>query len=182
MEEYAYILDYMPQGSIGGKGLKSNPVCYAIGETEFKLFNLVPKAGAQMQIGDRVYIGKDQHLRGEIDHVKGRISYDELSNFAKGEMEAVILQIVNANPAPFIRFYNESEPLTLKKHALEELPGLGKKMMMAVLDERKKEKFKDFEDLDARVPVLKGSAKLIMERISLEIRDTERRRNLFVSR
>lgn len=183
MEEYAYILDYMPQGVMLSNGRMSAPICCAIGETEFKLFNLAPKRDAQIAIGDRVYIGKDSKKRDSIDFVKGRISYDELTNYAKSEMEEVIGSIVRANPAPFIRFYNESEPLTLKKHALEELPGLGKKMMMAILEERKKEKFKDFADLDARVPVLKnGAVGLIVARISLEIRDTERRRNLFVSK
>ena len=65
---------------------------------------------------------------------------------------------------------------------LEELPGLGKKMMNAILEERSKGSFKDFEDLDARVPMLKGGAKLIVERIILEITDSERRRYLFVSK
>ena len=49
MEEYAYILDYLPQGlSFKNK----DPICYAIGESEFKLFELVPKAGALIAIDD----------------------------------------------------------------------------------------------------------------------------------
>ena len=114
--------------------------------------------------------------------MKRRIGYNDLSNFASGELEHVVLQIVMANQDRFIRFYNEAQPLTLKKHMLEELPGLGKKMMQAILEERKKALFKDIEDLDARVPVLKGGAKLIVERILLEIEDSERRRYLFVSK
>ena len=94
----------------------------------------------------------------------------------------MVLDIVMANQDRFIRFYNEAQPLTLKKHMLEELPGLGKKMMQAILEERAKEKFKDISDLDARVPILKGGAKLIVERIILEISDSERRRYLFVSK
>ena len=70
MEEYAYILDYLPQG-LNFKN--RDPICYAIGDTEFKLFELVPKAGAMITIDDRVYIGKDTNLRKEIDHVKSRI-------------------------------------------------------------------------------------------------------------
>ncbi len=182
MEEYAYVLDCMPQSSIASRGMKKETICYAVGEQEFKLFELVPKDGAELFSGDRVYIGKDQKLRTEIDHVKRRIEYKDLSNFATGELEHVILQIVMANQDRFIRFYNEAQPLTLKKHMLEELPGLGKKMMQAILDEREKEKFKDITDLDARVPMLKGAAKLIVERILLEISDSERRRYLFVSK
>ncbi len=182
MEEYAYVLDCMPQSSMGSKGMKRESICYAVGEQEFKLFELVPKDGADLATGDRVYIGKDQKLRTDIDHVKRRIEYKDLSNFASSELEHVVLDIVMANQDRFIRFYNEAQPLTLKKHMLEELPGLGKKMMQAILEERKKALFKDIEDLDARVPVLKGGAKLIVERILLEIEDSERRRYLFVSK
>ena len=182
MEEYAYVLDCMPQSSIVSKGPKKETICYAVGEQEFKLFELVPKDGTDLSTGDRVYIGKDQKLRTDIDHVKRRIEYKDLSNFASSELEHVVLDIVMANQDRFIRFYNEAQPLTLKKHMLEELPGLGKKMMQAILDERSKEKFKDIADLDARVPMLKGGAKLIVERILLEISDSERRRYLFVSK
>lgn len=183
MEEYAYVLDCMPQSSIASKGMKKETICYAVGEQEFKLFELVPKDGTELFSGDRVYIGKDQKLRGDIDHVKRRIEHKDLSNFAAGELEHIVLDIVMANQDRFIRFYNEAQPLTLKKHMLEELPGLGKKMMQAILDERKnKGPFKDFDDLDARVPMLKGGAKLIVERIILEISDSERRRYLFVSK
>jgi putative nucleotide binding protein len=73
MEEYAYVLDCMPQSSIVSKGPKKETICYAVGEQEFKLFELVPKDGADLATGDRVYIGKDQKLRTDIDHVKRRI-------------------------------------------------------------------------------------------------------------
>ena len=182
MEEYAYVLDCLPQSSMGSKGIKRESICYAVGEQEFKLFELVPKDGAVLSTGDRIYIGKDQKLRTEIDHVKRRIEHKDLSNFASSELEHVVLEIVMANQDRFIRFYHEAQALTLKKHMLEELPGLGKKMMQAILEERKKAPFKDFADLDARVPMLKGGAKLIVERIILEISDSERRRYLFVSK
>ena len=182
MEEYAYVLDCMPQSSMASRGMKKETICYAVGDQEFKLFELVPKDGVELFSGDRVYIGKDQKLREQIDHVKRRIEHKDLSNFASGELEHVVLQIVMANQDRFIRFYNDAQPLTLKKHMLEELPGLGKKMMQAILEERKTAPFKDFADLDARVPMLKGGAKLIVERIILEISDSERRRYLFVSK
>ena len=60
MEEYAYVLDCMPQSSMGSKGMKRESICYAVGEQEFKLFELVPKDGANLLAGDRIYIGKDQ--------------------------------------------------------------------------------------------------------------------------
>ncbi len=182
MEEYAYVLDYLPQGTPNSGFGKKEPICFAIGESEFKLFELVPKANATLNSGDRIYIGKDANLRKEIDHVKRRISVNDLTNFANGELEYVVSEIVKNTQKRFIKFYNEAGPISLKKHLLEELPGLGKKTMMDILDERKKGEFKDFADLDARVPLLKGAEKPIVARIVLEINDKERRHYLFVSK
>ncbi|MGN0097913.1 MAG: DUF655 domain-containing protein [Candidatus Methanomethylophilaceae archaeon] len=183
MEEYAYILDYLPQGLPGGGFAKKEPVCYALGDEEFKLFELVPKANAVINIGDRVFIGKDtaQVKRDAIDHVKRRVNFKDLNNNAVAELEYAVTDIVMANQPRFIRFFNEAEAISMRKHLLEELPGLGKKSMTAILDERKKESFKDFADLSARTGV-KNPEKLIAARIVLEIEDPDRKRYLFVSR
>ena len=183
MEDYAYILDYLPQGATGGGFSRKEPVCYAVGDEEFKLFELVPKAGVQVNIGVRTYIGKDsaEVKRDIIDHVKRRINFNDLTNNAQAELEYAISDIVVAKQSRFIRFFNEAEGISMRKHMLEELPGLGKKSMTAILDERKKGNFKDFADLAERTGV-KNPEKLIVARIMLEISDPERKRYLFVSR
>ena len=183
MEDYAYILDYLPQGATGGGFSRREPVCYAVGDEEFKLFELVPKAGVQVDIGVRTYIGKDsaEVKRDVIDHVKRRINYNDLTNNAQAELEYAISDIVVSKQSRFIRFFNEAEGISMRKHMLEELPGLGKKSMTAILDERKKGSFKDFADLAERTGV-KNPEKLIVARIMLEISDPERKRYLFVSR
>ncbi|MCK9323707.1 MAG: DUF655 domain-containing protein [Candidatus Methanomethylophilaceae archaeon] len=182
MEEYAYILDYLSQGTPSGNFGKKEPLCYAVGDEEFKLFELVPKAGAVVNIGERVYIGKDNTLRTVIDHVKRRIGANDLTHGAVAELEYAINTIVLTDQKRFIRFFNEAEPISMRKHLLEELPGLGKKTMTAILDSRSKNgAFKDFADLSARAAV-KNPEKLITARIVLEITDPDRKRYLFVSR
>jgi len=177
MEEYAYILDYLPQG-LNFKN--RDPICYAIGDAEFKLFELVPKAGAMIAIDDRVYIGKDTNLRKEIDHVKRRIGYSDLTGTAVKELEFVIREIVEKNEQKYVDFYYTAGALSIKKHKLEELPGLGKKTVTEIINARKAGPFKDFEDLKTRVPMLKDPAKLITDRIILEISDPSRRHYLFI--
>jgi len=179
MEEYAYILDYLPQG-LNFKN--RDPICYALGESEFKLFELVPRAGALIAIDDRVYIGKDTNLRKEIDHVKRRIGYEDLTGTAVKELEFVVREIVEKNEQKYVDFYYKAGPLSIRKHSLEELPGLGKKTVTEIINARKAGPFKDFEDLKARVPMLKDPAKLITDRIILEISDRERRHYLFIVR
>lgn len=184
MEDYAYILDYLPQGAPGGGNFaKREPLVYAVGDEEFKLFELVPKANVQVDIGVRTYIGKDtaEVKRDVIDHVKRRIGFSELTNNAQSELEYAINDIVLANQTRFIRFFNEAEGISLRKHMLEELPGLGKKFMNAILEERKKGNFKDFNDLTERTGI-KTPEKFIAARIVLEISDSERKRYIFVSR
>ena len=183
MEEYAYILDYLPQGLPGGGFTKKEPVCYALGDEEFKLFELVPRANAVINIGDRVFIGKDtaEVKRDAIDHVKRRINFKDLNNNAAAELEYAVTDIVMANQPRFIRFFNEAEAISMRKHLLEELPGLGKKSMTTILEERKKEPFKDFNDLSERTGI-KNPEKLIANRICLEIEDPDSKRYLFVSR
>ena len=179
MEEYAYILDYLEAGV--NPSIRES-ICYAVGDDEFKLFELVPKNNVIINLEDRVYMGKDPKQREQIDHVKRRISYEDLTGTAASELEYVVREIVTSNQDRFIRFYNEAGPISIKKHLLEELPGLGKKTVDEILKARKAGPFKDFDDLKSRVPVLKDPAKLITDRIILEISDHERRHYLFIVR
>ena len=97
-------------------------------------------------------------------------------------MEIVIKDIVMADQDRYIKFYNEAGPISIKKHSLEELPGLGKKTVTEILNARKVGPFKDFEDLKTRVPMVKDPVKLITDRIILEISDRERRHYLFIQK
>lgn len=72
MEDYAHVLDYLPQGLSSEKNFRREPVAYALGSMEFKLFELVPKPDAIITIGERVYIGKEAEKRDKIIHVKRR--------------------------------------------------------------------------------------------------------------
>lgn len=97
------------------------------------------------------------------------------------ELEYAITNIVMSDNKRFIRFFNESGPISMRKHMLEELPGLGKKSMSIILEERKKGDFKDFSDLTNRTGI-KNPEKLIVARICLEIKDPYRKRYIFVSK
>ncbi len=183
MEEYALVLDYMPLGlPTGGMG-RRGPVCFAVGEDNFKLFELEPKEKAQISIGDRVYIGKEKNLRTQIERVKRRVGYNELTNTAQAELKYAVEEIVKRDEAKFMGFYNNAGSINLKKHLLEELPGVGKKSLKEFLDAKKEEgAFKDYEDLGKRVPLMREPEKYIIDRVMLELSDGGRRRYLFVAK
>jgi putative nucleotide binding protein len=182
MEDYARILDYLPQGLPAERSFKHEPVAYAIGEDEYKLFELIPKPDATMVVGDRVYIGKEPELRQQILHVKRRISHSDLTHAAMSELPFVIATIVKEKEEKFLRFFNEAEAISTRMHMLELLPGLGKKTMWSIIEERKKAKFTNFEDLAKRVPTIHHPEKLIAHRIENELADPGQKYHIFVAR
>ncbi|MBO4569535.1 MAG: DUF655 domain-containing protein [Candidatus Methanomethylophilaceae archaeon] len=183
MEEYAYVLDYLPNGVAGGGMGRREPVIYAISDEEFKLFTLIPKAGAVVTIEDRVYIGKDtpEKRRDVVERVRSRIGYNELTNNALAELEYVVTLIVKSKEERFVRFFNEAQGISLRKHLLEEIPGLGKKSVEEILREREKAKFESFADLTERTKI-KVPEKLIARRIIEEIESPDLKRYIFVSK
>jgi len=182
MEDYARILDHLPQGHPDQSKYHREPLAYALGEDEFKLFELVPKDGVDLGIGQKVYIGKEIDLRKEILHVKRRVGFEELTTAAQKELPFVVQEIVKDKEEKFIGFFNKAQAITTRFHMLELLPGLGKKTMWAILEERKKGPFKSFADFEQRVSSVHHPEKLVAKRIEMEISDPTQKYRLFVAR
>ncbi len=179
-EEIARILDYLPYGRTPDtRSYQKQPLVQAVGETNFVLMEMTPKEGAVPTAGTRVYIGTGS--RDIIDHVNRRIEYPELSNSAKIALTIEIQSIVLENEARFIRYFNEAGPITTRMHALELLPGIGKKLMWAILNERKKGAFKSFADLMERVKGLHNPEKLITKRVEDELMDEKIKYRVFTT-
>ena len=179
MEDYVLILDYLPNGRPDAPRGRGEPIAYGLGESQFSLLELIPKPGVQLPTGEKVYIGKDVEKRTKIAKVKGRIDYPQLSAGAHGELPYVLLSLVKSQEARFIKFYNEAPPISTRYHSLELLPGLGKKTMLAVVEERRKGEFKSFDELKQRVSAIHAPDKLIAHRIELELSDPHQKYHLF---
>jgi putative nucleotide binding protein len=182
-EEVARVLDYLPYGrSPEARSYQKQqqlPLVQAVGEANFVLMEMTPKAGVTPAVGIPVYIGSGE--RDVIDHVNRRIYYDELSNNSKVELPFEIQKIVTENESRFIRFFNDAGPITTRMHALELLPGIGKKLMWAVLNERKKGPFKSFKELTERVKGLHNPEKLIAKRVEDELMDDRIKYRIFTT-
>jgi putative nucleotide binding protein len=179
-EEVARVLDYLPYGRTPDtRSYQKQPLVQAVGETNFVLMEMTPKEGVVPVAGTRVYIGSGS--RDIIDHVNRRIEYIELSNSAKLELPFEIQTIVLEDEPRFIRYFNEAGPITTRMHALELLPGIGKKLMWAVLNERKKGPFKSFVELMERVKGLHNPEKLITKRVEDELMDDRIKYRVFTT-
>ena len=182
LEDYAYILDYLPQGVPNNRSFKREPVAFGLGESEFKILELIPKENVPMQIGDRVYIGKDLDKRDKVLHVKRRIRYSDITNTAQTELPYIVTEIVKNNEERFIKFYNEAQAISTRYHMLELLPGLGKKTMWAIIKERKKAPFQDFKEMGERLGGSLHPEKHLVKRIMVELSDTSQKYHLFVGK
>lgn len=176
-EEYAYVLDYLPEGytDLNTGRRTGKPVAQVIGEKAFTLLEVAPKG--DLTLYERVFIGKGQ--RDKILMINKKIHYDDLTATAKAELPYVVEEIVKNNEERFVQFFNVAPPITNRLHSLELLPGIGKKHMWEILDERKREPFKSFEDLHHRVKGLPDPAKMIARRVVDELEGKDRYR-LFV--
>ena len=169
-ETFAVVLDFLPHGHPFEE--RRLPVAQVIGEKHFSLLEVIPKKGIHLIPGQRVYIGEEK--REEIHHVKGRVRVRNLTRTASAELEIVIGDIIDNNENDYVNFFNKSIPITTRLHQLELLPGIGKKHMWKIIEERRYEPFKDFKDLKERVELLPNPRQAIVKRIIEELDESDK--------
>jgi len=173
-EEWAIVLDFLPNGYADDSRPfhKKTPIVQAIGKEKFSLLELVPKKEIFLNPYDEVYIGEGK--REKIHHINGKLKIERLTGTARSELEHAIKEIVNKNQQKYVQFFNNARPLTTRMHMIELLPGVGKKHMWQIIEERKGEPFKDFTDLKKRVNLLPDPGKAIVKRILKELSGSEK--------
>lgn len=178
-EEYAIVLDYLPYGSSDDKrpSYQKKPLVQAVGENNFVLMDLVPKEGEIPDTQSRVYIGDGD--RDVIDHVKHKVSYNELGHGSQLELPFVLEMIIKKNEEKYVKFFNDAHPITSRLHMLELLPGIGKKLMWAIIDDRKKGEYKSLDELHERVGGVHSPQKVLANRIHEELKDDKIKYRLF---
>lgn len=170
-EEYAYVLDYLPYGRPSSDRPRhvAIPTVQVIGESYFTLLEAELKLGAETSPHERVYIGKDR--REKVNRIMGRISYEELTAKAKAELHPVLEELTKNQEQRFLDFFNQAQAVTPRMHALELLPGIGKKSMWQIVNERERKPFISFKDIRERAGVsdpIKVIARRILEELSQE--------------
>jgi putative nucleotide binding protein len=105
------------------------------------------------------------------------VTYDDLTSGARAELQAVIELIINNDVPRFIDFFNNSQPVTPRMHSMELIPGIGKRLMWQILEQRERVPFDRFEDLQSRTSIT-DPVKLLGRRILKELSEEEKY-NLF---
>lgn len=163
-EEYAIILDVVLNSN---NSFKDEEIAQAIGTSTYTLLELVPKQGVILKTGQKVYLGEGK--REEIQYIKRALYANKLSSSAKSELIFAIKEIVKDKEEEFIEFFNKIGPISIRKHALELIPGIGKKHLADLIYDRDSKPFESFEDIKKRCPFISDPITSIAKRILEEI-------------
>jgi putative nucleotide binding protein len=181
VEAYAHVLDVLPHGRQTEHGFHREPLALAIGDDELKLFELVPRPGTELAAGQRIPLVPQAGSAPPIDHVRRRLTYEELTVAARAELPGALEAIVRENAERYLRFFNEAPAVSRRFHLLELLPGIGKKTMQQIVDERRRAPFRTFAELTERLG-LKNPERLVVARIEQELSGVDDKYRLFVAR
>jgi len=90
------------------------------------------------------------------------------------ELERLIENIVKEREKEFVNFFNKCGPISTRLHTLEILPGIGKKHMWDIINERKIKPFESFEDIKKRIALIPDPKQSIIKRIFEELEEKDK--------
>lgn len=177
-EEFAYVLDFHPEGKSTVIKGREGPIIQAIGEERLTLLELLAVESQDFDLGEKLRIGREG--RDKIVSVLGKLAYEDLTQEAKSQLPGVCEAIVKSKEARYVAYFNDLQPLTPRLHGLELIPGIGKTFMKIIVEQREKHPFTSFEDIQNRTG-LREPAKLVAKRLVEEI-SGDSRINIFIKK
>lgn len=167
-EEHAYVLDFLPTGRHSPDKQRHvvAPTVQLVGENYFTLLEAELRPGTSVESHERISVGKDG--REKVERIIGRIGYEDLTASAKAELPVVLEEMIQNQEQRFVDFVNKAQPLTPRMHSLELLPGVGKKSMWQIINQRDRKLYTSFQDIQERT-TLSDPARRIARRIAEEL-------------
>jgi putative nucleotide binding protein len=132
------------------------------------LLELVAAEDADLTPGDRLAVEAKA-----FSGVNRRLTYHTLTQDAQDRLKETITAIIGDNEQRFIDWYNNAQPIGLRKHQLDVLPGIGDTRRERIIDEQRQGPFADFADLETRVESLHDPQALLVERVLTELKKVE---------
>jgi putative nucleotide binding protein len=169
-EETCIILDFLATGYPDRR--KTEPIAQAIGTGFFSLLEVVPRENIKLQSEDEAYIGDGK--RDKIRFIRGQIGYNDLTNMARDVLQETIEKLVRRNESKFVEFFNKATIITPRMHQFELLPGIGKKHVSDLIEERRKKPFENFGDIETRVKLVPDLVKTLVKRVISELKGEEK--------
>ena len=175
----AVVLDFLPHGRAEDDRpqYQKQPVAYALDTAEFVLYEMIVEDGADIAFGDYFDL-----YNADFAERVNEIDYEDMPSGARSELDYAVEDVVEENEQRFVDFYNDAQPITLRLHQLNLLPGIGKKLRNTILDERERQPFESFDDLKSRVSGLHKPKETLVERILEEVKEDDLKYRTFVRR
>jgi predicted nucleic acid-binding OB-fold protein len=144
-------------------------VIVAFGESKMLLGRFTAK-NTNCSAGDRIYVGVDAAKRTDVGDILGMAKMELLSNSAASDLPLIVQLFIEEKATHFIKaFFNIAGPLSLKQHAFELLPGIGKKKALQMVEVRGSGGFTSLEHLNESCAI--DAAELLSKRFVAEISD-----------
>ena len=157
-EIHARVLDHQPSGMIQG-----------ISEKGLYLVRLRAAADGSSHVPGTV-------IELENVNVLGTTRHRDLSVMAQSELQAVVKEILTDHQDVCLSFYNRAGNLTLKMHAFQLLPGIGKSKAISMVEIRGRTGWETIASLDEACQI--DAADLLANRLCQEIADPHMTPNL----
>jgi putative nucleotide binding protein len=167
------VLTVLPPGTTD----EAEPRIQGVGTDHFTLLEGALHEEATVVPGDRVATTDDE--QGPLTSLT-RLTYETLSQDAQDRLEATIESIISTNEQRFIDYYNTAQPISLRRHQLDLLPGIGESRRNAIIRQRERRPFENFDDLEDRVTQLGEPHAILAERVLTELQEDDVKYTLLV--
>ena len=154
-------------------GYLTLPIVFALVKTRFFLVVAIASPDNELSINNEIDINDKTTISAWA-----RIDYSDLSSAGKSELEDALEKIIEENDDIFTHFFNKASPITTRLHSLELIPGIGKKHMWEIIEQRRKP-FTSLRDLKERLPLVPDPKRGVKGRILKELQE-DKKYNLFV--
>ena len=162
-ENYALVL-----GQIKTKDNKNT--ANVVGTERFTLLHIELKEGVDVNPQDKILLTKHSD---EVEKINYRISYDNLSNSEKEELNRAIHRIILTDEKKYVHFFNRQSRDRMQLHFLD---GISRKAGTKIVSEREKKDFESFEDINKRVSFIDDSEELIFKRVFYELTEPKKKK------
>ncbi len=170
-DEYAIVIEYLPYGFIDSNDRR--PIAILLTDS-LTILSAAVKKEAKIEPGKRVYIGDGK--RDDIHHIISKINFNKLSENGKQLLRNELEKRINEKQDYFVGIINRLGPINVRLHSIELIPNIGKKFTQKLLDERKKQPFSSYDDINSRVGLPTDIRKDIEERIIQELSEVDKYR------
>lgn len=147
------------------------PLVQGLGVRTFRLLAIEVANASECTWGDRLYVGPGSWDR--VQRIDRRLSYHELTPAVQSILWLTVEPLIRRNETRFIEYYNTTALNAFDAHPLTLLDGLAPDCRNTLITARHQDRFTDFTDLTTRVPCLDRPVELLVERVLVELRDSD---------